>query len=137
MRRCMIVGLLTISTLAVFAGPADAHHARPTLHISGISGPQSGFEGEVEHVLSIDAIDPDGVIVEVVVDFGDRGRTWASTFCAIFGPGENAHMEIPHAYAQPGSYTVRAFATSVSECGNPDAIVQESPVDAERVTISF
>jgi hypothetical protein len=112
MKRLVVLAA-SLTLVGVLAPPASAaRNPKPTVEILGVS-----YDTEFqEHTFAIDAHDPDGVITEVTVQFGDRSIAFASTFCVIFGPGEVAHMRIGHAYESSGNYVVRAWATSVPEC---------------------
>ncbi len=110
-----LVAVLAAAMLVTSASPASAAPQRPTVEILGVTVEQN-WEGQWEHVFDIDAHDPDGVITEVTVQFGDRSVAFAHTYCVIFGPGEVAHMRIGHVYSASGNYIVRAWATSVPEC---------------------
>jgi hypothetical protein len=138
MRRAVLV-LAVIAFMATPLLPASAARQRdplPTVEILKVTGPQPGPEGESEFIFHIDAHDPNGVITEVIVEFGDNSIVFAHTYCVIFGPGEVAHMQIGHAYEAPGTYTVQAWAISVSNCSGRGHY-QESKPDVEQVTISF
>ena len=130
-----LVGLVPAASAA--PPPGRGPNARPTVEILGVElGTEPGPEGEVEHIFSIDAHDPDGVITEVVVEFGDNSVAFAHTFCVIFGPGEVAHMRIGHSYLESGTYLVRAWTTSVPECSEFGfEHSQESRPDVERFAI--
>ena len=123
MRKLLVVGLVVATLFSMVPSasaappPGRGPGPRPTVEILGVRpGTEPGPEGEMEHIFSIEAHDPDGIITEVVVQFGDNSIAFAHTFCVIFGPGEVAHMEIGHAYQESGTYTVRAWAESVPEC---------------------
>lgn len=143
MKKLLIVSLaawmlVTLGTSASAARkPRKAPNPLPTVEILGVEpGTEPGPEGELEQIFSIDAYDPNGIITEVIVEFGDGSVSFAHTYCVIFGPGEVAHMKIGHSYQASGTYTVRAWATSVPECSefgfeNP----QESAPDVARFTI--
>jgi hypothetical protein len=118
--------------------PGRGPNPRPSVEILGVQpGTEPGPEGELEHVFSIDAYDPNGIITEVIVQFGDNSIAFAHTYCVIFGPGEVAHMQIGHAYQESGTYTVRAWAISVPECSEFGfEHSQESRPDVERFAIT-
>ena len=138
--RTFVRGLTvaTVAALTVMVAPGAASaapDARPTLEIVGLTGPSSEF-GEPEWWLEVVATDPDGSIWEVEVRFGDNSVTWASTFC-LQGtePGQPARLLIPHSYAEPGSYVVRARAESISQCyGGADVTWQTSAWVVKRLT---
>lgn len=136
----MIVAVLFALVPAASADPGAARgprSPRPTVEILGVElGSEPGPEGEVEHIFSIDAHDPDGIITEVIVEFGDNSVVFAHTYCVIFGPGEVAHMKIGNHYETSGTYTVKAWAISVPECSEYGFNhSQESKPDVERFRI--
>lgn len=113
MKKSLAVALATLAFVALAAPPASAaRNPKPTVEILGVSYDETWNE----HVFDIEAYDPDGIITEVTVQFGDRSIAFAHTYCVIFGPGEVARMRIGHQYQQSGRYVVRAWATSVPEC---------------------
>lgn len=140
MRRFVRGGTVaTAAALTVGLAPGAASaaaDARPTLTIVGMTTTTSEY-GDTESWLEVVATDPDGSIWEVEVRFGDGSITWASTFC-LQGPepGQPARLLIPHSYAEPGSYVVRARAESHSHCydrpGEPTE--QTSAWAVKRVT---
>lgn len=137
MRRALVLVVIALMVTPVLPASAERRRdPRPTVEIVGVTGPQEGPEGEAEHIFQIDAHDPNGVITEVIVEFGDNSIVFAHTYCVIFGPGEVAHMQIGHAYEAPGTYTVQAWAISVSNCSGRGHY-QESKPDVEQVTITF
>lgn len=135
-RATLLVALVVGTTL--MAGPALAAKPspRPTIEIHGLTGPHVGPEGEREWWLQLTAHDPDGVIWEVEVRWGDRSVSWATTFCVQGStPGTPAPMTIPHSYAAPGRYVVRVHAQSYSQCPfEGPATEQVSRPYAARVT---
>lgn len=135
MRKVLIASVAAALVMAL-PQPARADlHARPTVEIIGVTLEQN-WEGQWEHVYEIEAHDRDGVITEVVVQFGDRSVAFAHTYCVIFGEGEVAHMRIGHVYQESGTYIVRAMATSVPECSEYGfEHHQDSPPDVERFDI--
>ena len=113
MRRMISLVLATAAVVALTAAPAAAaRNPKPSVQILGVSYDPTWNE----HVFDIEAYDPNGIITEVTVQFGDRSIAFAHTYCVIFGPGEVAQMRIGHQYAASGNYIVRAWATSVPEC---------------------
>ena len=106
--------------VAVVGTSAPAHAAgrvAPRLTFHGFVLGGTGPEGEQEYELVLEAFDPDGVIWEVQVYWGDQSITFAHTYC-VQGtePGTRAPMRIPHTYPEPGTYRARVQVTSYSTC---------------------
>lgn len=70
-----------------------------------------------EALLRVIAHDPDGVVWDVAVWWGDRSFSLASTYC-VEGKsiGEPVRVLVGHEYAKPGTYTVRVQVTSYPSC---------------------
>jgi hypothetical protein len=143
-RKILAASFVASLLFALVPGAAAAPPAgkgrdpKPWVKILGVTrATEPGPEGELEHVFDIDAYDPNGIITEVIVKFGDNSISFAHTYCVIFGPGEVAHMKIGHAYRQSGKYTVQAWALSVPECSEYGfEHSQESPPDVRRFGIT-
>lgn len=132
-RRIVFISMAVLTLLSL-AVPASASEARiPSVQILGVVGTGEGPEGEVEHIVAIDARDPDGIITEVQVEFVGGSIVFAHTYCFLFGKGETAHMRIGNAFPGPGTYEVHARAFSVRECGARGS--QRSRVAIGEVTI--
>lgn len=132
--RILMTSAASILSLLSIAVPASAGEPRiPRVEILGLDGTATGPEGELEHIIAIDARDPDGYITEVQVEFSDGGIVFAHTYCVLFGKGETAHMRIGHSFPGPGTYEVHARALSVRECGARG--YQRSRWDIAEVTI--
>lgn len=138
-RHVTVVLPVLAAVLGAVAAPASAAPPgpRPQVAVGGLSGPHEGPEGGAEWNLSVDAVDPDGVIWEVVVRWDDRSITWATTFCLQGGePGTPAHLEIPHTFPGPGRYLVQVEATSVPACfGGGDGTEQSSRPVTKMVAV--
>ena len=110
------------SQVCWLSGVSPAHAAKPSprgpgAHRTVDRADNRGPEGEPEWILSVDALDPDGVIWELAVRWGDGTMSWASTFCVQGGdPGTPAHLEIPTTYQASGHYRIQVEATSVPGC---------------------
>jgi hypothetical protein len=120
-RRNVVV--LAAATAALVGLSVPAHAAgrpqSPQLTINGFSGPTPGYDPEApwDWTLDVTAQDPDGVVVEVEVRWGDGSVSWAHTYCFLApDPGVPHDMLIPHSYAAPGTYTVRARAVTLPTC---------------------
>ena len=134
-RRLVIVSTVTVLAMLAFAVPVSAAGQPhiPVVDIIGLEGTSTGPEGEVEHIIAIDAVDVDGIITEVQVEIVGEAIFFAHTYCFIFGKGETAHMRIGHTFSGPGTYEVHARALSVRECGARG--YQRSRWDIAEVTI--
>lgn len=120
MRRlpAMLAVATALLTLGVAAPPARAEAPQtPHLRFVDFSRHWDDDGRDPEWWLTVDTWDPDGVVWEVQVDFGDRSATVASTWCAQGDrPGAHAVLRIPHRYARPGTYEVRARVSSFPRC---------------------
>lgn len=127
--------LVSLTTPAHAANPRP----RPQVTIGQLTDPSEGFDGEQEWWLSVDAIDPDGVIWEVTVQWGDGLVAWATTGCVQGAdPGTPAHLIIPHSYAKPGRYRVTVEASSLQACPfyGPGGVEQSSRPVTKLMTVS-
>jgi hypothetical protein len=136
-RSVVVVGLLAVSAVtAVPSAQAARPSPRPVVVIGAVQGPQQGPEGGQEWVLPIDAVDPDGVIMEVAVRW-DGGMVWASTAC-LQGPepGTPAHLLIGFPF-DPGRNRVQVEATSLQHCPftAPGGLEQHSRRVTKIVTV--
>lgn len=106
---------------------------RPAVELGELRGPVTRPDGEVRWRLPVAAVDPDGSIVEVEVDWGDGTRLYLLTVC--LGAGAPLTLHTTHAYGRPGTYLVRARAISVDDCAEP-AHLQRSPWAVAEVTVT-
>ena len=133
----IVVGSLAL-VVTTMAAPAEAARPspRPTVTLGALQGPQEGPEGEQEWVLPIDAVDPDGVIMEVAVRW-TGGMVWASTGC-LQGPepGTPAHLLIGFPF-DPGRNRVQVEATSLQHCPftEPGGLEQHSRLVTKIVNV--
>jgi hypothetical protein len=129
-------GVLALLVTGVPPAHAGRPSPRPTVTIGAVQGPQEGPEGEQEWVLPIDALDPDGVIMEVAVRWSG-GMVWASTGC-LQGPepGTPAHLLIGFPF-DPGRNRVQVEATSLQHCPftEPGGLEQHSRRVTKIVTV--
>jgi hypothetical protein len=133
-RTVLVLMAASAISLISSAVPTSASESRrPSVEILGLDGTATGPEGEVEHIIAIDARDLDGIITEVQVEFSNGTIVFAHTYCVLFGKGETAHMRIGNSFPGPGTYEVHARALSVRECGARGS--QHSRWDVEQVTI--
>ena len=120
-RRRIAVALAATGLLLSLGAPAQAagRPGAPQLAVHGLSGPTPSDDPEQawQWTLEVTAQDPDGVVVEVEVRWGDGAVAYAHTYCMFApDPGTPVDMVIPHSYAKPGSYTVRARAVTLPTC---------------------
>ena len=79
--------------------------------------PRAGVESQ----LRVIAHDPDGVVWDVAIWWGDQSFAQASTYCVEGkSPGEPVRVLVGHEYAEPGAYTIRVQVASVSACDATD-----------------
>jgi hypothetical protein len=130
MKRALVV---LVASFLIPALPADAKmkDQRPTVRISAIA-PVAGEPGSYR--IPLDAVDPDGFVTELALDFGDGVVLQMLLFCdpETGRPGEAVHQEITWSYA-PGKYKLHAQATSTPRCFEGD--FQNSKVDSEKLRV--
>ena len=74
-----------------------------------------------ESILRVIAHDPDGVISDVAVWWGDHSFSLATTYCVEGqNTGEPVRVLMGHEYTKPGTYTVRVQVTSYPSCDAAD-----------------
>lgn len=124
---------LVAAAVLVAAPPAGAAGGspRPAVTLGELRGPVERASGELRWRLPVSAVDPDGSVVAVEVDWGDGTRLYVHTSCGA--PGSAVPLHLAHAYARPGTYRVRVQATSVDDCAEP-RLAQLSPWAAAEVT---
>jgi hypothetical protein len=112
-KRTLLV-LVALLLLPATAAEAKARNEHPTIRIGTIvaSPDEPGA-----FVIPLDAVDPDGVIGELALDFGDGVVLFMLMFCdpETTRPGDLIHQEITWNYA-PGKYKLRAVASSTPDC---------------------
>lgn len=91
-------------------------NAPPRAKVTATPASEPGRGSTVEYLIRVDAVDPDGHITEIAVDFGDGAMVWLLLACdADNPPGVPAIQELTWSYA-PGQYTVKAWAYSSPDC---------------------
>lgn len=115
----VLTTVLTVSAFVVWLAPTAAGSApggaRPRVTIASFE-PESGTN-RPESVVTLDAVDADGVIMEVRVLWGDRTVSFADTFCLQgTDPGTPAHLIIGHTYGKTGHFRIQVEASSVQQC---------------------
>lgn len=132
------IGILAASLCATPPAAAAAPGPAPHVIIGDLNGPTTGPDGEPEWMLTIDAVDPDGAIWEVMTRWSDGEISFANTFC-LQGTelGTPAHLLIPHSFTGPGRYRVQVQVTSVSTCAfDPDRTEQTSRPYTKILTVT-
>ena len=78
-------------------------------------------------MLEVWSVDEQGVITEVIVDWGDGPISFAHAFC-VQGDvrGQPHRMLLDHVYEEPGEYTVTVIAISKPRCFAPSGTSRES-----------
>lgn len=123
--RIGILGLTLALSLPIgtagAAGSAGSSGPRPRIiEATWITAPVNA--GSLE-MLEIRAVDPDGIVSQLNVLWGDGSFTHADLIC--LGPGEVATVRLTHRYSDPGRVVVRIQAFSSSRCFGPAE--QKSP----------
>jgi hypothetical protein len=125
--------LLLTALLLLPAIPTEAkvHNERPSVHIGRI------VESHAEpgsYVIPLHAVDPDGFVTELFLDFGDGVVLQMLLFCdpETGRPGDPVTQEITWSYA-PGKYKLRAQALSTPRCFEGD--FQESKIDSAKLKV--
>ena len=130
MRRAVLI--LTVALFALQGLPADAaRNPRPRVAIASVEPIQPGPEGTTEYRIRLEAADPDGIISELFLDFGDGVVLSMLLICTE--PGETIVQEVTWSYA-PGKYKLRAWGFSTSGCF--EGTVQESRRDSEKIKVA-
>ncbi len=115
MRRAPI-GALLLGAASV-PHPAGATATGPRPEIVAVVFVHPPIHARTEENLRVRAVDVDGVLAEVQVEWGDQSLTEASTYCVQGDEiGAPAKLLIPHRYLKAGSYRVRVRAVSLPTC---------------------
>ena len=124
--------LLVIAFLLIPAFPAQAqgHNAKPRVTIQSIDALGGG-----DYRITIGAVDPDGVISEFALDFGDGVQVSILLACDpdTTQPGDPLTYEINWSYA-PGKYKLVSWGYSTPECFTGD--LQTSRRDRDRLRVA-
>ena len=126
------VTLLVAAMLVLQAAPVQARerNAKPRIRIASITAQPGGSE-VVEHVITIEAVDRDGVVGEVALDFGDGVMVWLLLACDS-DPGDPVTLEVNWSYA-PGKYALKAWGYSTPNCSSGS--FQESRTDKRHLKV--
>jgi hypothetical protein len=113
MKRVILM-LAALLLLPATAAEAVGRNAHPTIRFGTIV---ASADTPGAWVIPLEAIDPDGVVTELALDFGDGVILQMLLFCdpATTRPGDPVSQEITWSYA-PGTYKLRAVATSTPDC---------------------
>lgn len=130
MKRTLLL-LTALLMLPAFPAGAKAKNERPRVHIGRI------VESHAEpgsYVIPLEALDPDGFVTELVLDFGDGVVLQMLLFCdpETGRPGDPVTQEITWSYA-PGKYKLRAQAISTPGCFEGE--FQESKIDSAKLKV--
>lgn len=115
MRRAALL-LMVVMLLPGASAHARTKNAPPRTTVTATLTSESTPRRNAEYLIQVDAVDPDGHITEVAVDFGDGVMVWLLLACGPESPaGTPAIQELNWSYA-PGQYTVTAWAYSSPDC---------------------
>ncbi len=128
-----VVVSLVVAALLVPASPAQAkpRNAKPRIQITEVAPVGPGPEGTTEYRIVVEAVDPDGIVSEVALEFGDGAIVWLLLACGA--PGETAVQELNWSYP-PGKYKLRSWAYSTSDCYAGQ--VQETRVGRKHLRVA-
>ena len=129
MKRALLV-LAVLLLLPALPAEAKARNERPRVSIGRIvPGDEPG-----SYVIPLHALDPDGFVTELFLDFGDGVQLQMLLFCdpETGRPGDPVTQEITWSYG-PGKYKLRAQAVSTPRCFEGD--FQNSKVDSATLKV--
>ena len=111
-----------VLVLAIWATPASAaRRPRPTATLVD-TGTITTEQGD-ETYLEVLARDPDGIITEIEVRWGDGSFTFAHSYpCflpSVPEPGTTHRYLVSNPYQEPGTYRVQYVVHSISGCDAP------------------
>ena len=121
MRRLVAI-TAAICALAVWAAPVSAAgNPRPSARLVG-TGTVTTEQGE-ETFIEVVARDPNGIITEIEIRWGDGSITYAHSYpCflpSVPEPGDAHRYVVSNPYEQPGRYRVQYVVHSISGCDEP------------------
>ncbi|MFY9587598.1 MAG: hypothetical protein WAT66_09100 [Actinomycetota bacterium] len=125
MRRAVVLATAIFLVLPAAPAVAAGKNAKPVVKIASVEPVGAG-----DYRIGLEASDPDGVISELFLDFGDGVVLSLLLICGE--PGEMVVQEITWWYA-PGRYKLRAFGFSTSECFAGE--VQQSRTDKAKIKV--
>lgn len=133
MKRTLLV-LTALLLLPAIPAEAKSKNERPRVQIGRIVESFAGPSGNREFVIPVHAVDEDGFVTELFLDFGDGVVLQMLLFCdpETGRPGDPVTQEITWSYA-PGKYKLRAQAISTPGCFEGD--FQESKVDSAKLKV--
>ena len=119
MRRS-VASALAVALIVSWAAPAEAARPspRPTARLIG-TGTTSTWQGE-EAYIEVVGSDPDGIITEIEVYWGDGSISFAHSYPCLIGPtpapGDPHRFLVSNLYQEPGTYHVRYVVHSTPDC---------------------
>lgn len=134
MKRTLLVlaALLLVPVLPAEAR-SDDRNQKPSVRIGRITESFAEPGGNREFKIPIRAVDPDGYVSEIAVDFGDGVVLFMLLICdETAPPGTPVNQEITWSYA-PGKYTVHAQAYSTPRCYEGE--FQDSKFDKAKLRV--
>jgi hypothetical protein len=137
MRRLLALAVGTVVCLALLAGPAAARRSpRPTARLLGTG--TIDFGAGPEHYIEVEAVDPDGIITEVTIWWGDGSISFAHSYPCLIPPipepGTPHRFLVSNPYENPGRYRVRYVVSSTSDCSGKGGEQHSHPYTA-RLTV--
>ncbi|MGH2727119.1 MAG: hypothetical protein ACRDKS_09095 [Actinomycetota bacterium] len=124
--------ILSLAVLLVIPAAADARSPNPPPDVDvSVAKAHPDRVRSNEYVIAVDAIDPNGMMSELMIDLGDGAVVWMLLACPDT-PGEPVTQEITWTYA-PGEYTIRASGFSTTGCFSGP--VQESREDSVHLIV--
>ena len=135
MRRPVACALATVLFLA-WASPATAAPASPRPTATLLSTGTLTTELGEEVYLEVSAQDPDGIITEIEIYWGDGSISFAHSYPCLIPPlpeaGDAHRFLVSNPYQEPGRYNVRYVVHSTSGCDG-EALDQHSRPYSVRV----
>ena len=126
MTRALVLAIAAVLMLPAAPAVAAGKTAKPVVKIASVESVGAG-----DYRIRLEASDPDGIISELFLDFGDGVELQMLLLCSE--PGETVVQEITWSYA-PGRYKLRAYGLSTSECFAGE--VQQSRADRSRIRVT-
>ena len=120
MRRLLACAIAVTAYLSMWSTPASASPSspRPTAQLlrTGLIATPDGKEAYIK----VKGHDPDAIITELDVLWGDGSVSFASSYPCLIAPtpapGTPHKFLVSHKYTKPGTYTVKYVIYSVSDC---------------------
>jgi hypothetical protein len=125
MKRALVLAIAVALLFPAAPALAAGRNTKPVVKIASVEPLGAG-----DYRIRLEASDPDGIISELFLDFGDGVVLSMLLICGE--PGETVVQEITWSYA-PGRYKLRAFGYSTSECFAGE--VQQSRADKAKIKV--